>query len=369
MSGPLFIFAILLFSVVTDSVQEYWPHAVFRAAACVLCAVFLVNAVRRHAIGTHWSLLILALPSAWGLTQLLVHSTVWRLVTWQATLQWIAYLALFFCVLQQQKALRSQLHLIAWFGGAFGVYAILQSFLWTSPDEPMMATFLNHNHYAALMELIFPIALWRLTRDTKKAIAAFCALAILGSVIVSGSRAGAALLVMEAIYLASRTLRKPLFAILGALLIALIAAALMWNRFQGLITPEPYESRKETAQASIQMIGDRPLFGFGLGTWPNIYPAFAVRDTGFRLIHADNDWLEWGAEGGLPFLGLMLSIAGLAAWTAWKEPWCVGCVAVFLHSLVEFPMQKLAIWAWFVVLLAIGQTARNSDKAVRKQES
>lgn len=369
MIGPLFIFAILLISVATDPVQEYWPHAVFRAAACLLSAFLLVTGVRRQDLRIYWRLLILTLPAFWGLTQLILNSTVWRLVTWQTTLQWFAYVALFFCALQQQKALRAHLRLIVWFGGIFSAYAIVQFVFWRSPAERIMATFPNHNHYAALMELIFPVALWRLTRDSSKAIAACCAVAILGSVIVSGSRAGAALLVLETIYLGSRTLRKPLFVILGALLIALIAAGLMWNRVQTLTTAEPYESRRATAQASIRMIRDKPLFGFGLGTWPNIYPAYAVRDTGFRLIHADNDWLEWAAEGGLPFLGIMLSIAGVAVWTAWKTPWCAGCAAIFLHSLVEFPMQKVAIWAWFVVLLAIGQTARNSDSAVRKQES
>jgi O-antigen ligase len=362
MIGPAFIFAILFFAVVTDQVQAAWPHLLFRAGACVVCAASLLIGARRQRISSHWGVLVLALPATWGMIQLGLYSSVWRSATWHAMLQWLAYMALYVAALQQTR-LRSQLRVIAWFGGVFSVYAIVQLLSWNSPDEPWMGTFLNHNHYAALMELIFPVALWRLIRDKNKPVAAFCALAILGSVAVSGSRAGIALLALEMAYLGLRTLRKPVLVMSATLLIAVISAGIMWTRVQALTTNEPYESRKATASASLQMIRDRPLLGFGLGTWAAIYPAYAARDTGFRLIHADDDWLEWAAEGGIPFAAIMLLIAACAIRTAWREPWCAGCVAVLLHSLVEFPMQKVAIWAWFVVFLAIAHGSRKPDKA------
>jgi hypothetical protein len=35
----------------------------------------------------------------------------------------------------------------------------------------------------------------------------------------------------------------------------------------------------------------------------------------------------------------MLVIFGTALRYAWKHPWMVGIAAVFLHSLIDFPMQ------------------------------
>jgi len=369
MIGSALIFAILLFTLGTDFVQTApWPHAAFRASACLLCASFIAIGILRKRLNGSWCAIAMALPAAWGLLQLGLNSTVWRFATWQATLQWFAYLALFFSALQQ-TALRSHLRFIAWFGGAFSAYAIAQYLIWSRPGEPMMATFFNQNHYAALMELLFPIALWRLFRDRDKPLTAICALAMVGSVAMSGSRAGLVLLLMELIYLGLRTTRKPALVVGCALAIAAVLVSVTWARFEKLATGEPFESRNATARASLQMIRDRPQLGYGLGTWANVYPAYAERDTGFRLIHADDDWLEWAAEGGLPFLAIMLVLAGLTIRAAWREPWCAGCVAVLLHSLVEFPMQKQALWAWFVVLLAIAQTKPKPKSARLKQAS
>jgi O-antigen ligase len=368
MIGAALVFGILLFAVATDLVQASWPHAVFRAAACLFCAAILIIRVRREEFRANWSVLALALPAAWGLVQLALNSTVWRFATWQATLQWFAYMALFFAALQLTP-LRSYLRVIVWFGGVFSAYAIAQFLTWNRPDEPMMATFLNHNHYAALMELLFPVALWRLFRDRDRPVFVICALAMLVSVTLSGSRAGIVLLLAELVYLGLRTFRKPILIIAGTSLIAAVSVGLMWTRFEKLVTREPYESRSETGRASLRMVQDKPLLGYGLGTWANVYPAYAEVDEGFRLIHADDDWLEWAAEGGLPFVAIMLVLSAFAIRAAWQEPWCAGCVAVLLHGIVEFPMQKQAVWAWFVVLLAIAQMRVNSRIARRKQAS
>ena len=368
MIGAALIPAILLFGVLTDQVQAPWAHAIFRTAACLLCCTCLLVGVHRQRLRINWSALVLVLPAGLGLVQLASGSTVWRFATWQSTLQWFSYAALFFSALQSH-ALRSNLRTIAWFGGVFSAYAIAQYLIWNHIEEPMMATFANHNHYAALMELLFPIALWRTFRDSQRSVTAICALAILASVVVSGSRAGIVLLLAELVYLGLRVSRKPLFIMAGATLVALLTVGLMWSRFEKLTSSEPYESRSATGRASMRMFLDKPVLGYGLGTWPNVYPAYAESDTGFRLIHADNDWLEWAGEGGVPLIAIMLALAAIAIRAAWREPWCAGCVAVLLHSLTEFPMQKQALWAWFVVLLAIAQTRLKPESARLKQAS
>jgi O-antigen ligase len=368
MIGAALILAVLVFSVLTDQFQVQWVHSLFRAAACLLCSGYLLIGIHRRRLHLNWAVLAIALPAALGLVQLFAGSTIWRFATWQAALQWTAYAAMFFAALQNAE-LRSHLRIAVWFGGVLSLYAMFQYFTWNRPDEPMMATFFNHNHYAALLELLFPIALWRLFCDKFPPALVFCALAMFASVVVSGSRTGIALLVAELVYLGLRTSRKPILILAGSALIAALAVGLAWTRFEKLTGSEPYESRNATARASLRMFRDKPILGYGLGTWANVYPAYAERDTGFRLIHADDDWLEWAAEGGVPFLMIMLTLATLAVRAAWREPWCAGCVAVLLHSLTEFPMQKQALWAWFVVLLAVAQPRLKSESARVKQES
>jgi O-antigen ligase len=227
----------------------------------------------------------------------------------------------------------------------------------------MLGPFLNHNHYSALIELLLPIALWRLFRDRAKPVFALCAILMVLSVAVGGSRTGIVLLLAELLYVGLRITRRPLLLLACTGLIAALAAGVMWNRFAALPYSHPLDSRQETGRASVRMVRDRPLLGYGLGTWPQIYPAYAERDTGFRLIHADDDWLEWAAEGGIPFALILLVLAGFVLLAAWVQPWSIGLVAVMLHSLVEFPLQKQSVWVCFVVLLAIAQASARRKQA------
>lgn len=112
---------------------------------------------------------------------------------------------------------------------------------------------------------------------------------------------------------------------------------------------------------------DRPWMGFGLGTFESAYPAYAIFDVGLRVNHAHNDWLEWAAEGGNPLAVVMALVALWSVRAAWQAPWGVGVVAVFLHSFVDYPMQKPALSAWLFVLLgALAAQAREGGEGRRE---
>lgn len=369
--------AVLLFAVLTDWVQADWPQTVFRAGACFLCAAWLIVwGARGGEIRTSLTLVPFAALAAWGAAQLAVSSTVSNFLTTRSALAWAALLALYFVALQI-RPLRSLLPAIAIFGGLFSLFASVQFFtsagkvFWLVPgigDERILGTFLNQNHYAALMELLFPVALWRFFRDSNKALYLGCAIVMFASVAAGGSRMGIALLLLELLVVGLRASHRPLLVLGAALAIGALAIAAEWPRVEQLRTAVPYESRNATGRASLEMIRARPLLGFGLGTWAQVYPSYATIDTGFRLIHADNDWLEWAAEGGIPFVLFLLAIAAIAVRSAWLEPWSAGCAAVLLHAIVEFPMHKQAVWAWFIVLLATAQRGKESS-ARRKLSS
>ncbi len=123
----------------------------------------------------------------------------------------------------------------------------------------------------------------------------------------------------------------------------------LWKRLQ---EPNPYSLRKDLVLSSIAMVSDRPLTGFGLGTWPEAYPGYARFDDGTYVNQAHNDWVQWAAEGGLLFLALMLAIAGWSVGPAVRSLWGVGILSVWLHALMDYPMQQRpALAAFFFALL------------------
>jgi O-antigen ligase len=114
------------------------------------------------------------------------------------------------------------------------------------------------------------------------------------------------------------------------------------------------------------MARERPWIGFGLGSFQEVYPAYATFDIGLIVNHAHNDWAEWLAEGGVPFLLLLASVALWSVGPAFRSIWGLGLLSVFLHALVDYPMQRLGLAAWvFVMLGTLAAEERDRSRAIR----
>jgi O-antigen ligase len=310
---------------------------------------------------------------AWGLAQLAIGSTVYRFETWVAVLHWSALTALFFLSLQfygTSSARTGLRRAMLYFGFALSVVSVVQFFtsdgkvFWLFPTpykDFVVGPFLNRDHYASFIELVLPLAVVEAFLSQRRRVAyAAMAGAMLATVIAGASRAGAILVTLEVGVLSLAAVwgggfgggRKlgslaRVFALAGVFT-AVVGWEVLWQRFQ---EPDPYKCRREMALSAIEMARARPGMGFGLGTFESAYPAYQVLDFGLRVDHAHNDWLEWTAEGGIPMLALMAFIALWSVRGAWRAPWAAGVVAVFLHSFVDYPLQKPAIAAWLFVLL------------------
>jgi O-antigen ligase len=139
-------------------------------------------------------------------------------------------------------------------------------------------------------------------------------------------------------------------AAIGLLTIA-AGWGLVWSRLQ---ESDPYAQRRKLLESSLAMVHDRPVTGFGLGTWSDAYPGYALYDDGLFVNQAHNDWVQWAAEGGIPFLLLMLAMVGLSVSPAIRSVWGLGVLFVFLHCLVDYPMQQRpALAAFFFALLGV----------------
>jgi hypothetical protein len=100
--------------------------------------------------------------------------------------------------------------------------------------------------------------------------------------------------------------------------------------------------------------------GFGLGNWARAYPQYAIFDDGTYVNQAHNDWMQWAVEGGVPFLVIVLSLAAMAVPAALHSVWGIGLLSVWMHCLVDYPLQQRpAVGAWFFVLLGVLAASRS----------
>jgi O-antigen ligase len=127
--------------------------------------------------------------------------------------------------------------------------------------------------------------------------------------------------------------------------------------YERLRIPDPYAGRREVASATVRMFKANPWKGSGLGTWTNVYPAYAPKDFGVFINAAHNDWLQWGAEGGIPMLACLFLLFGASVSLVRRVPWVLGVPIVFFHCLVEFPMQGRFLPA--IVFLVLGIATRS----------
>lgn len=384
------LLTVLLFlGILTIWVPGRWAAGLLEAGSFLLAIVWAARTMwRPHRPKTSFLLIPLAGAVLWGLLQLLMGWTVYRFQTWNAVLTWGSYLLVFWLALEvfRSRELRGWFRrALLYFGIALSVLSVVQYFtapgriFWLFPVQySNVGPFLNRDHYSTFVELVLPLALVEALRDRRKTVShALMAGALFASVIAGASRVGSILVTLEIVVVVFLGL-SPRFRSAGTIgralswtaLFAIVFAAVvgwgvLWSRFQD---PDPFRGRRELLESSLAMVRERPWAGFGLGTWPTGYPGYAVTDFGLGVFanHAHNDWAEWAAEGGLPFLVLLLSVALWSARLAIRFPWGVGIVSAFCHSAVDFPMQRPALAALMFALLGAMAAAADRSHSSRR---
>jgi O-antigen ligase len=255
---------------------------------------------------------------------------------------------------------------------ALAVFAIVQFFsspgliYWTVKPRWggwVFGPYVNHNHYAGLMEMLIPLAavyvLSRPRRHPARLLLGFAVCVAVASVLLSGSRGGLIALGAEVLILAAILLRqvpeggfcrgracptlfwmqpsaagygKPYpylgvpgrrLAAAGALGMVGAVSLFLWmdrgdilRRFSTVAslarTPEAtFGERRLVALDALRMFRHRPATGVGLGSFEAAYPPYRSFPSDFEWDHAHNDYAEALAETGLVGLALMLVSLGL----------------------------------------------------------
>ena len=376
--------AVLCFGILTLWVEARWALTVFQVALFGLAAASIVKRLRsQRPIGLHPVGLLLAVAALWGLIQVIAGQTVYQSRTLETTLDWTVNLIAFSLALelgrqseQRERFLGSALVFTAVLS-LVAIFTLLTSppgkvfWIFDSPaDVVTLGPFVYKNQYAAFVEAILPLAIFRAIRDRRHWLPyTLIAAMLFGSVVASGSRAGSVLcfaeiLIVPVIAFAHHRIGGAALArvfvgnlALVTLLVAIVGWQALWTRLQ---EPHPYALRRDLVESSVQMVRARPWAGFGLGTWSDAYPGYALYDDGTFVNQAHNDWIQWAAEGGIPFLLIMLAVAAWTIRPAVCSVWGVGILAVFLHALVDYPFQQRPALAALMFAL-IGVLASEVD--------
>ena len=339
---------------------------------------------------------------ALGVVQWVAGTTAYRVVTYTHLLLYAASGMLVFVVTQTLRR-SSQFELLAKmvtvYGAVVASFAVLQGLApngklyWIRALEQggsIYGPYVNRNHYAGLMEMLTPfplvLAATRMTDGNRKIAVAGIAALMAASIFLSGSRGGMVAFVAQMIVLGVLLIRKrdsgwkqPLM--LGGFL-AVVIVFLVWmggNELTRRLASIHSEAREEISggvrvsidRDCLRMLIRRPLLGWGLGTFPIVYPEFRSFYTTFFVNQAHNDYLQLLVETGVAgfsiavwFLVLVFRRAAgkLKNWTenasgTMTVAALLGCIGILVHSLLDFNLQIPANAALFYVLCALAASA------------
>ncbi len=371
--SDVILVALLWCAILTLWVDGRWAWSLFEVGIFALAASRFVF---RNQFPRSAALIPLVLAAAWPWLQLVLRTAVSPAEATTAGWNWLTFFLV--CALGFDAGLdwsdaRRLLKVLAISGMVIAVVSTIQMvsspgrIFWVFPSgytDGVLGPFVNRNQYSAWVELLLPIALYSAgSRDRYRSLYLFAAAVLYGSVIAGASRAGFILTTAEAVTtLVLLAVRRRLPRKIIWQFAALAAAAVVAVGWQGLQArfqdPASEALRLDAVHASIRMVHDRPWSGTGLGSWPQIYPRYASFDAGVLLNQAHNDWAQWAAEGGLPFVLLLLWFAALCWKPAFRSIYGVGVVAFLLHAAVDYPMQQrpgLAAWFFAVAGLVLAR--------------
>jgi O-antigen ligase len=245
--------------------------------------------------------------------------------------------------------------------------------------------YINHNHYAGLMEILTPIPLVISFADgvrrPRRALAALVAGVMASTIFLSGSRGGMAAFGVQMALLAGFLIarRKNWIATVAlASFLAIALGLLVWLGGTELIDRIASVHDATRAELSgggrltmdrdaLRMFAQKPVLGWGLGVFPDVYPQFSSLSTNLQVGMAHNDYLqllvEMGALGFATVLWFLLTLfrSALKKLKHWPNDnnapvalaAMLGITGILVHSFVDFNLQIPANAALFYVLCVV----------------
>ncbi len=258
--------------------------------------------------------------------------------------------------------------------------------------------YVNHNHYAGLMEMLAPIplvlSLTHLAPSRISAAAAVAAAVMVVTIFLSGSRGGMLAIMAELIILSAFLVKQKrgLRTAIGiGLFLVIVVGLLTWvggeevvKRMATLTSSHSDitgDVRAYINRDGLRMFLKKPVLGWGLGTFPVVYPQFRTFYTNFFVNEAHNDYLQMLVETGLLGFATMLwfvatlyahAIKKIGNWTgeisgAVALSCVLGLSGILVHSAVDFNLQIPANAALFYVLSTVAASEPFAQAARKRR--
>ncbi len=406
------VFGLLLFGPLAFGAVEPWSIFILEAGAALLLVLWIIRQVASGELSVSGNPLfapMLVFAFLVGL-QLVTGRTAYRYETFSAALLYCAYGILCFLVIQVLRRTAQIQTLAATFslyGFVLASFALVQGLSSTTRlywiRTPrfggwIYGPYVNHNHYAGLMEMLVPIplvfSLTRGARGPRKIMAGIAAAVMACTIFLSGSRGGMVAFLVQVGVLAivvfwgqkSRTVTRALlpFLLIGVGLVVWLGGNELARRLETIHAETRAElsggTRLDIDRDALHMFARRPILGWGMGVFPDVYPQFRSFHTNFFINEAHNDYLQLLVEmGGLGFatmlwfLWLLFRHAGRKL-QHWPEDTngavglaaMLGVTGILVHSLVDFNLQIPANAALFYVFCVVAAMESRFGKTRRK---
>lgn len=388
------LFACMAFGTLAFGATQPWSVWVLEAGVAAVALLWITASAWRGTLALTFSpihLCGLAFFLVVGL-QLLFRRTAYFADTYDQAL--VALMdGIVFLVATEMFQARQSVVSFFWmatlFGGAYALFATVYQLtandriFWLIPIHHggwIYGSYVNHNHYAGLMELLAPLALLvpllagHSLPGEKQAVALFCGVVMSATIFLSGSRGGMFSFLLQLVLSGALLMRgrsRVRSAVVFLVLIFGLSAMVYWigsdvlaQRLSSTRLQDPI--RLAVNRDAWPMLKEHFWFGWGLGTFPTVYPHFRSIYTDLFVNEAHNDYvqvlLETGILGFSAVLGFLFFLyrAGLREvreernlQSAIKIAALVGCSGIVCHSIIDFNLHVPANELWYFVLCAI----------------
>ena len=397
------VFGLLLFSPLAFGAVEPWSIFILEWGATLLFILWIITQVKARELSVIGNPLFppMLVFAALVAFQLVTGRTAYRYETFSSALLYCAYGLLCFLVVQclrRTSQVKTLAVILPAYGFAVAMFALIQSMsstdklYWLRTPRSggwIYGPYVNHNHYAGLMEMLAPIPLiFALTpgaRGPRRTLAAVAAALMAGTIFLSGSRGGMVafavqMAILAALLMSQRKGKKTaltlgVFLVIGIVLLAWLGGGELTKRIASIHTEARIELsgglRLNVDRDGLKMFVRKPLLGWGLGVFPDIYPQFRSFYTNFFINEAHDDYLQLLVEmGGLGFATMLWFVIAMYRGAVkklgnWPEDIngtvalaaMLGATGILVHSFVDFNLQipaNAALFYVFCVVAAMG---------------
>jgi len=406
------VVTLLLFGPLAAGAVRPWATFILEIGAALLFALWAARQATSGAIQFTGNPLFapILVFAALIVLQLVSGASAYRYQTFSGALLYCAYGLFCFLVVQclrSTRKIKTLAFVFSGYGFVVAMFALVQSMTpngklyWVRTPRFggwIYGPYVNHNHYAGLMEMLLPIPLvFFLTQRAQgwqKAMAAVAAGVMASTIFLSGSRGGMAafMLQMAVLALVLMKQRRGHRTNIGlGLFLLMVIGILIWLGGRELTTRVAsinLEARKELSggvrtaidRDGLRMFARRPVLGWGLGVFPDVYPRYRSFYTNFFINQAHNDYLQLLVEmGALGFATVMWFLVQLYRHALrkvgnWSEDIngatalaaLLGCTGILVHSFVDFNLQIPANAALFYVLCVVAALEQRFGRSIRK---